>query len=275
VPSGPVHRGARHGAALAAIVSLILAVPDAYADEATDPAPVEQLAERAYELHAAHRDAESIALYLQAYDASNAAVILFNVATIYDHRLHDPERAAEYYGRYIRAADAQPDLVAKATARLDALRSEAAPTALPQPPAATAVATSVPKPAAPSQVPPAEASPRAAGSPPSSAVRTAGFIVGGVGLASVGTSLILGALAKSKNDDANAICNGNVCPSDRGVLLAHEAGHLATASTVTFIGGMALAGGGLLMVILAPRGSVAFQPALGPGSAGLDVQGRF
>jgi tetratricopeptide (TPR) repeat protein len=239
----------------------------------------QQLADRAYALHAAGNYAAAIATYLRAYEASSAGVILLNVATIYDRKLHEPELATEYYRRYLRAPDAEPDLVQKATERLTALKqaTESAPEARrkTEPETRDALApasTRVSVGAAPVDTHP-PLHPRA--------VATAGVVVGASGLASIGASMILGLVAKAKNDSANAICDGAACSSSRGVRLAHEAGSLATASTVMFVAGLGFTGGGLAMLVLGSRGGdtasarLAFIPSLGRAGAGLDLRGGF
>jgi hypothetical protein len=228
---------------------------------ARSPAPsAEGLAARAYELHEAGRYAEAIAAYLEAYELSSAAAALLNVATIYDRKLHERALAADYYHRYLAAPDAEPDLAKKATARLAALKAEDA--------------------AAPA---PAQASPAEPLAPPvrASALRPAGIALTAVGMAAMGAGLVLGLLAKGKNDDANAMCAGRVCSSEEGVALAHQAGTLATAATATFFAGLALGGGGVVMILLSPwhasrpPARLAIAPFVGPDSAGFGAQASF
>ena len=94
--------------------------------------------------------------------------------------------------------------------------------------------------------------------------------------------MVLGLLAKGKNDDANALCDGEACSNSEGVHLAHQAGNLATASTISFFTGLAFAGGGLTMIVLAPQSHaatpaarLALVPSLRRGGAGLDLEGGF
>jgi tetratricopeptide (TPR) repeat protein len=228
----------------------------------TSPPSAQELADRAYELHEAGEYAAAIAAYLKAYEASSAAVTLLNIATIYDRKLHERQLAAEYYRRYLRAPDAEPDLVQKATDRLTALKqSEVAP--VPPAPVAATTATDT------------GAASRSTG------VRTAGFIVVTAGVTTLGASLVLGLLAKGKNDDANDLCKGDVCGSSEGVNLAHQANALATASTVTFCTSLVFAGSGLTMIVLAPGTSdprsarLAVAPSLDVRGAGLGLRGAF
>jgi hypothetical protein len=293
----PVQQGLRRrsarvarGAATAALALQLGAVPAYAAGPERAEAPVstspdaaahspspsaQELADRAYELHAAGDYAAAIATYLRAYDASNAGVTLLNIATIYDRKLHEPALASEYYRRYLRARDAEPALVQKATERLTALKQAEAAT---------------PEPAQPAPLPPTPPSPSASDlravpederSAHESIMRTGGLIVVAAGVTTLGASLVLGLLAKGKNDDANAMCDGAACSNSEGVRLAHQAGTLATASTVTFITSLGLAGAGLAMIVLAPRSSsprsarLALSPTLDARSAQLALWGDF
>ena len=58
-------------------------------------------------------------------------------------------------------------------------------------------------------------------------MRAAGIIIGVLGVVGVGTSIGLGYVAKTKNDSANAVCNGSACATQDGVDLAKTAGNYA------------------------------------------------
>ncbi len=249
------------------------------------PPSAQQLADQAFELHAAGNYAAAIAMYLKAYEASSSAVTLLNIATIYDWKLHERDLAADYYRRYLHAPDAEPDLVQKATERLSALkqgddiRPASRRTEVDASPATDAA---LPGPGELRPAAPDGGATRGAERPSrESAVRTTGFVIGATGLAALGSSLVLGLLAKGKNDDANALCEGAKCSSSEGVNLAHQAGGLATASTLMFIAGLGLAGGGLAMVLLSPVASdpgsarVALAASSDGRGAGLDLRGDF
>jgi tetratricopeptide (TPR) repeat protein len=287
-------------------ISAAAAPPDAGVSAERE---AEHVAEQGYALHAAGRYPEAIAAYLEAYDLAQAATALFNVATIYDRKLHDAAHASEFYRRYVQAPDAEPDLVTRAEGRLAAL--ERAPDASDGAPAEAALVPAPSStPAAPSSAAPAPPSPlagsfpsdggdvaRAVPSAPAagpdggesragSSWKTVGLVVGGAGVASVGASLVLGALALVKNHQANTLCSGTACSSEEGVQAAAQSGHLATASTVTFFAGLALAGAGLTLILTAPRAQQAQQaaggglalrlsPAAGPGFAAVNLRGGF
>jgi tetratricopeptide (TPR) repeat protein len=258
------------------VVTPLAAPPASAADASAATESAEQLAERAFQLHAAGRYAEAIATYLQAYVVSSAAATLFNIATIYDRKLHEPELAADYYRRYLRAPDAEPELVQKANSRLVALKQAADDEAR----ARKSVSLPAPSPTAASAAPP-EPSSEPRGVPRASTWRTAGLVIGAAGAAGLGASVVLGLLAKGKDDEANALCNGASCSSERGVALAHEAGSLATAGTIAFAAGAALAVGGAALFLAAarsapaPSAGLAVIPLFDPACAGLSVRAGF
>jgi tetratricopeptide (TPR) repeat protein len=259
-------RPRRACAALAASLALQFGVISARAD-APVPNDAEQLADEAYQLHASGKYPEAIAAYLKAYSASGAAVTLFNVATIYDRKLHERELAVQYYRRYASSPDAEPTLIAKATERLTALKQDDPPPDAPK---------EAPK-EAPRPLTSPEPHERASGPAPT---WVAGIVLGGIGVASIGAAATLALLAKAKNDDANSVCQGDACASERGVTDAHQAGNLAMASTVTLLAGLAAVGTGVALVVFAPRHAAtttarAAAPALDFTGTGLRLRGSF
>jgi tetratricopeptide (TPR) repeat protein len=274
-------RPSRVATVAALSLALVLAAPLARAADPQAPETTEQLAERAYQLQAAGKYADAVATYLKAYELSKDALTLLNVARIYDQKLHENELASEYYRRYVMAPDAEPDRVKRVTERITALKREA------EEERAKAVAAPSSGAANAASPPPADAVPPPASSAPTEAspgagMRTAGVVVGVVGLLGVGTSFALGAAAKSKNNDANAACSGSVCQTQAGVDAAHSAGSFATGSTIAFAAGLAFVAGGIVLYIAAPShssgaSSSAFflAPRVDPTGAGLALHGAF
>lgn len=263
------------GATLAAVLALDLVPPRiARADGGESSVQaVESLTNQAYELTAAGKYAEAIGAYMKAYEISKAAAILFNIATIYDRRMHERALAMEYFRRYLQATDADPEFARKATERLSVLKADEA---------AEAKARSSVHVAVPAPPPPAPAAPAAPVRPTSdgSGLRRAGIVVGGIGLAGVGAALVVGALAKSKNDDANRYCSATSCSSSQGVTLEHQAGDLATASTAIFVGGAALLALGVTFFVVAPHGSasaasITIFPRATASGGGVGIEGHF
>ena len=208
----------------------------------------EDLAATAYDQQAAGKYADAIGSYLEAYKLSGASIILFNVAVIYDHRLHEDTLATEYYRRYLGSADADPELARKATAHLEALAQAREAASQTPPPPAAAAPSSAPATVAPPPYPVAAASPPEGGN----GQRRAALVVGGVGLLALGATAVLSIVAKVQDGDANAYCNGSACTDQRGVDLARSSGDFATAATVTFISGAALLAAGVVIYLLTP-----------------------
>jgi hypothetical protein len=285
---------------LAALVALaaaalvqIAAAPLARAAGQGD-ADAQALVDRAYAEHAAGKDVEAVGSYLKAYELTRVAAILYNVATIYDRRLHERALAMEYFRRYAQAPDAKPELVEKATARIASLKGELDEEEARK--AAEHAASSAPAPAPPEVPPPAATAletPPGASSPADSAAeagarpepresgwRPTGLIVGGVGLAAIGTSMALGLVAKGKIDEANTHCGPSTCSTAQGVTLEHQAVSFANAATITFVAGAALLAVGVTIFFVAPRGQVpraqiTLAPQVGLGTAGLALYSRF
>jgi hypothetical protein len=123
-------------------------------------------------------------------------------------------------------------------------------------------------PAAPAELPPAK---------DGSAQRTAGLVVGGVGAAGVVVGSVFGILSKATYDSAlKNQCGGDPtqCKS-QGVEDGKTAHSQATVSTIAFIAGGVLLGGGALIYFTAPRTGVTVSPTVGMRSAGVGVSGSF
>ncbi|WP_437709801.1 preprotein translocase subunit TatA [Sorangium sp. So ce448] len=127
----------------------------------------------------------------------------------------------------------------------------------------------VPAPDAPQ--PPATSSGSApAPAAPSSFKRTLGFVIGGVGAAAVGGSLITGGLALGTKGDLEKECPDPSPCSDDGMSLRSRGQTLTTTSTVLGAVGLVGIGAGLVLLLTAPeqRSSVALAPAILPGGGG-------
>ncbi len=109
----------------------------------------------------------------------------------------------------------------------------------------------------------------------------AGFVVGGVGVATLVVGVVLGIVALHDASGAHAACPTASCNSAKGVSENGTAGTTADWSTAMFVaGGVAVAAGGALVLFTgrsresAPAPAAAsVTPVLGPGFAGLS--GRF
>lgn len=110
-----------------------------------------------------------------------------------------------------------------------------------------------------------------------SAVTTVGWTVAGVGVVGLGIGGFFGWQAISKNNDAG--CDSNsVCTSPE---LRKEAQSAGTASTVGLVAGGLLVGGGVALVLLAPKGHAqggthaSATPWVSQDAGGWMVSGRW
>jgi len=134
-------------------------------------------------------------------------------------------------------------------------------------------------PTSPPRMPTPDAAAEDALTPPVQAgpLRSAGLVLGGVGVLGLGIGAFFGLRAASKQSEAG--CPNNVCdPSNGGrpesLKEAQSAGNL---STLFFVGGGVLAGGGLAMYLLAPRSpagpAARVRPVVGPNAAAIVLEG--
>lgn len=116
---------------------------------------------------------------------------------------------------------------------------------------------------------------------PMSGQRIAGFILGGVGVASLGVGTFFGIRALNKAGEANAACLAPRCTDRSAVELADDAKIAADVSTITISAGAALAVGGLVLVLTAPSSKprttegVRVTPTFGPNVQGITIGGVF
>jgi hypothetical protein len=240
-------------------------------------AEAQDLVNKAYQEHAAGREVAAVGLYAKAYEITHAAAILFNVATIYDRRLHERTLAMEYFRRYIGSPDATPEFIQKATDRLAALKRDAEEEERKRVEEDKKWTQRLAAPLPPE--PPVRASASPSADKGGSSLRTVGFVVGGVGLATIGASLVLGAVAKNRDDTANQNCSATTCRNTTGVSAEHDAVSFATASTGAFIGGGVLLAAGVTLALVAPSHTTAVRitiaPRVGTSGGGLALNARF
>ncbi len=138
------------------------------------------------------------------------------------------------------------------------------------PAAVVAVAPVAPLPALPENPPPPE--------PAHGGGRKVIGIVGlAAGVAAMGTSGVLGLVAKSQYDGAGAHCQGSICDAS-GKQTTDGARGLANAATVIFAAGAVVAVAGVVVWLTAPSASPGAQRAslgLGCGPGSLIFEGSF
>ena len=90
-------------------------------------------------------------------------------------------------------------------------------------------------------------------------LRTAGVVIGGAGVIGLVTGGVLGLAAKSKYDEAHALCTNGArgCPSS-AVSDSDSAHGMATGATVVFVVGAAAALGGAALVLFPPLSPPAY-----------------
>ena len=145
--------------------------------------------------------------------------------------------------------------------------------------ATPARAAVVGSPATPSIMPSPQPEPQGAGG-----TRTVGFVVGGVGVASLVAGGIFGGLALSTSSTAKGECNGpgGSCTGNTSAAAtndSHTAGTYASVSTGTFLAGGALVAAGVVLVLVgAPKKAqtaVQWSPAVLAHGGGLGLSGSW
>jgi hypothetical protein len=188
----------------------------------------EQKASRAFDAYQSKRFSEAVALYIEAYDASPNADILYNVARIYDTKLADRPLAINFYRRYIGDPGAVADRIRLANERLAALReAELAATR----PTTAAVAPPARSPAVPVPVGLA---------PGWSATQLTGVALAATGVVALGVGAGFGLAAMNRARTSKDLCDGTVCRDQRGIDAAEKATDHALVSTIGFASGGAL-----------------------------------
>jgi serine/threonine-protein kinase len=158
-------------------------------------------------------------------------------------------------------------------------------------PAAATVELIVPtlesSPATPPATPPATSAPVSAAStdrppqttptPGMSPVRTAGLIGAGVGVVLIGTGVFFGLQAKSKDSDADGLCQGNRCGS-AGFSTANDAKSAAKTANIMLVLGGALTTAGVAAIVLSGNADAReawLAPLASPSTAGVAAGGTF
>jgi hypothetical protein len=226
----------RHSTAVRLTLALVLGQPGLAAAQTTavetsaqgEVELAERHAARAFEAYQAGRHGTAVSLYVQAYNASPNADILYNIARIYDTKLGDRKLALTFYRRYIADPGAQADRIKLCNERLMALREAEIAAEQPLPPARSA------------------SRPITGAGEPADSDRTwsnqelVGAIVGAGGVVGVAIGAAFGVAAIASANTARDLCDGNACREQRGVTAADDANQNARVATVGFAAGGAL-----------------------------------
>jgi len=241
----------------------------------TDAKAAEDLAQQAFDAYQKGDFGAAIALYKKAYQSSAAGVILFNIANIYDKKLKDKDSAADYYRKYLRSGDTEPELVKRASERLDTVRAEIEASKQAQQDERNATASSSrPGNAATPSLTLTQPPPKP--SPPLSSRQKLGIATGIGGVVGFGVAGYFGYQAKKENDRADKGCNGlTACPDAFGLGANNNAHRDATISTVSFIAGAALVTTGVVLYIYGPSKKEGTIIGLTPQLGGLAITGAW
>ena len=133
------------------------------------------------------------------------------------------------------------------------------------------VAVVTPPPVTPPTAPPPPPPPTA---PSGGSRKVVGIVVASVGVAGVGTGVVLGFVAKNQYDGAASHCQGSVCDAS-GKQTTDSARGLANVATVVFVAGAAATVAGVVVWLTAPSAGAGVRARLnfGPGSA--FIEGSF
>lgn len=254
---------------IAATLSVATAAPALAQPSAADL----ELAKRHFELGRTYYDQaaydKALTAFEESYNLSKKAALLFNIGKCYE-ALGKLEQAIEHYERYLKATDtSDPNLAARIEnlrKRVAAARPQPAPEPTPTP--------------APEPTPPAEpAQPEQPAPDPAQPARWmtwTGWTLVGVGGASIVTSIVLGVFAQRKADAVERYWADKERDWAEVSVFEDEGKALQTGQIVTMIAGIAIAGGGVAMLLLAPKHEsrrVTLTPQIGPGLVG--VGGRW
>ena len=253
------------------------------ADEsvAPDPASVavaERRAAEAFQAYAKKEYAAAVDLYLEAYAAAPSGSILYNIARIYDLKLHNRSLAITFYRRYIGDPGAQTELIETSNQRLRELRNSEVAASQSAEDSSVADGRSDLR----ARPPVAGGAPEGSPDRPGGwwSRRRVGMALGAAGVAAIGIGGAFGLAAMSKANTAKGVCDGNDCTSQQGVDAAKSARTDALFSTIGFASGGALLLTGAALFFWTGEGSaehpgVHLEAYTTASQASLQVVGRW
>lgn len=107
------------------------------------------------------------------------------------------------------------------------------------------------------------------------------YIIGGVGVATFATSLVIGMSAKAKYDDGLEACPDRtpddkpICPTPATKQVLDDAAGRANIATAFAVAGGVAIGAAVVIYFTAPRENLAVAPSATASSVGLSLSGRF
>lgn len=242
-------RWAAIGAVLAALFATGVATAQQPPGSDDTLEQVEQFAARARSAYQGGRYEEAIGYYLRAYRLEPAGALLYNIAYIFDRKLGEAESAMDYYRRYVRASDAEPDVVERALARIAEIKEQGRSTPRP-----------IDEPDPTPDPDPSNTIVRPQPSPPMSGHELAGWVTLSVGVAGIVGATTMSIVAQQTSSDFDTETQLSSLPGlrDRGESQA------LTADILWGVGGAAVVTG-VVLLLTKPA------PSAG-GSASADVR---
>lgn len=234
--------------------------PDADVDAADLDQAARLLFESASRAYEAGNFADALARYTNAYELSNRAPLLYNIAICHD-RLDQKAEAADFYERFVAEV---PDSPRVGIARSRAEILHASLVSVEEPIEEEPVDTHTQQPVGQ----PAPESSRSLAGP------IASFAVGGAGLI---TFVVAGLISSARFSDAEEACGAGLCSEallddvDRVSLIADVGLGLAIAGTAVGVVWLLVGGGDDERDESATR----FAPVAGPSAVGGQVTGSF
>ncbi len=129
----------------------------------------------------------------------------------------------------------------------------------------------------PASSPPADSGVQASATP-GNGKRTAGFVIGGVGVASLGVGVVTGLMALGKASTVKEHCDPNLACDPQGVDAGSSGKTLSLVSTITVAAGLVGIGVGTFLVVTSKGKSApitAFAPVVSPEFAGATLWRSF
>jgi hypothetical protein len=106
-------------------------------------------------------------------------------------------------------------------------------------------------------------------------MRTAGWVLGGVGVVGIGVGAVFGVRAASLESDADDRCPERSCPDPASLELHDDARTSAHVSTIAFAAGVGALGAGVVLLLVAPDDETAAVGLAGAPGGGATLRARY
>lgn len=261
-------------ALLLLLLNLVVALPPATAQTTPDPSAerARELFENGNLLYDEGRYEDAIVAWQEAYRLSERSVILFNIADAQEKlgRWQDALDTLSRYRAYAREdeREALDRRIRNLERRIQEQGPTAATTTAPPP-----VTTTTPPPAAPTTTMPVTPAPTGN---ERRGVRVLPLTLYGVGVAGLGAGAYFALAARGAREEAAGLCQdtdeGYLCPAEAEPALSRDARSSLFADIGFGVGGAAIIGGTLSLVL---GGGTSASATLSPGGAAFSLSGSF